>query len=329
MPSRFFAFFLILIMAVCVRLPAPAAMQGVTLEQLGLSGDRTAGGGRPALSFYLPIYRSVRSVRFHAHVRLSPAIDPRSTITVVSGGTPVWTTTVAALRKHPFIDVTLPLPEAPQHTLDVSILGGFTHAGDDDCSHLDPASLYLIVERGAGFVVDTQPGTSTISGFLENYDGDVAIVVPPNSTIERSRAAVRLAYEVQQLYRWRHAAVTLRNSPDPSAHNIVLGSFSTDLAADGNVLRVGPKGDALLDREIDPLLITNEVDAADVQPGATPAPGPHVMLRELGLVTQTISGAHPTFALPFNIGRAGGIPSGLRFDAVVAHTALGPVQRGD
>jgi hypothetical protein len=311
-----------------LRLPALAAPQTVTLDQLGIQGDTTAYGARPALSFYLPVYRSVRSVRFRATLKVSPVVDRNSTVTVTSGGTPITTVSVDYLRKHPNIDVTLPLPQPPQHVVDVNIVGSLVHVDDDVCSRFDPSSLYMIVQSGSGFVVDAQADQSTISGFLESYGGDVAIVVPPGSDMNRKRAAVRLAYEVQQLYRWRHATVEMRTTPDPAARNIILGNFSTDLEAQDGDLHVGPNGYALLDREIDPLLITTAVDASQVEPESTPPPGPHLSLRDLGVTTLTSSGAHNVFSIPFTIGKADGLPNGLRFNAVIAHTALGSTASG-
>lgn len=144
----------------------------------------------------------------------------------------------------------------------------------------------------------------------------------PGSSAERQYAAVQLAYQVEQLYRWRGARVQLRSSIDPRAQNVVLGDFKTDLAVRGNVLEVGPKGVALLRREIDPLLITTGADVAVTGPLAPAAPALHASLRDLGLTTQTQPGDAPVFSIPFNIGQAGGLPSGLRFVATLAHTAL-------
>jgi|GEM_PF-4998926 hypothetical protein len=328
MNVRLFALFVLAALVASLRLPAFAAPSTVTIGQLGTQGDVTGYGSRPALSFYLPVYRSVRAVRFRATLKLSPALDRNSTLTFTSGGTPVWTASVDYLRKHPNVDIALPLPEAPQHVVDVSIVGTLVHVDDDVCSRFDPSSLYVIVTRGSGFVVDAQADTSTISGFLEAYDGDVTIVVPTGSDISRKRIAVQLAYEVQQLYRWRHAEVRLRSTPDRSSRNIILGDFRTDLEARGGELRVGPKGYELLDREIDPLLITTSVDASSVEPESTPPPGPHLTLRDVGVTTQTLSGAHNVFSIPFTVGKADGMPNGLRFDAIIAHTALGPTERG-
>lgn len=328
MVARLFAFLSLAALVATLRLPALAASQTVTLDQLGIKGDVTGYGSRPALSFYLPVYRSVRAVHFHATLTLSPAIDPNSTLTFSTGATPLWTVSVDYLRKHPSVDIALPLPDPPQHVVDVNVTGSLAHVDDAACSRFDPSSLYVIVKRGSGFVVDARPDAATIAGFLETYGGNVTIVVPPGSDMSRKRAAVRLAYEVQQLYRWRHADVRLSSTPDASSRNIVLGSFATDLEARGNELRVGPKGDALLDREIDPLLITTAVDASEIEPESTPPPGPHLTLRDLGMTTQTTSGAHDVFSIPFTIGKADGMPNGLRFDAVIAHTALGPTERG-
>jgi hypothetical protein len=328
MITRLFTVFGIVALVAALRLTAFAAPATVTLGQLGIKGDVTGYGSRPALSFYLPVYRSVRAVRFRAALKLSPALDRNSMLTFTSGGTPIWTVSVDYLRKHPNVDIALPLPEPPQHVVDVNITGTLAHVGDDVCSRFDPSSLYVIVTRGSGFVVDAQPDASTISGFLEAYEGDVTIVVPPGSDITRKRIAVRLAYEVQQLYRWRRASVVLRSTPDRSSRNIILGDFTTDLEARGSELRVGPKGYALLDREIDPLLITTAVDASQIEPESTPPPGPHLFLRDLGMTTQTLSGAHNVFSIPFTIGKADGMPKGLRFSAVIAHTALGPTERG-
>jgi hypothetical protein len=309
-------------LALTLRLPASASTQTVTLEQLGTPGDSTSRGARPSLTFYLPVFRSVRSVRFRAIVRISPAVDPHSTLTVSSGGTPQWSTSVESLRKRPVIDIPLPLPDPSVRTLDVSISGAFAHVDDDICSRFDPASLYFVVAQGSGFVVGLQPSTSTISGFLEVYGGDVAIVVPPGSSSERQDAAVRLAYQLEQLFRWRGARVQLRSSIDPKAQNVLLGDFKTDLSARGNVLEVGPKGVDLLRREIDPLLITAVVDAAQSSPSATATRGSYVSLTDLGLTTETQPGDAAAFSIPFNIGQVGGLPAGLRFVATLAHTAL-------
>jgi hypothetical protein len=315
------------VLVLSLRLPALGAVEAINIGQLGAPGDETSYGARPGLSFYLPVYRTVRSIRFRAVIRVSPAVDPHSTVTVTSGGTPQWSGSVDALRKNPVVDIPLPLPVLPAHTVDVNVVGAFTHVGDDICSRYDPSSLYLIVDRGSGFIVTVEPSSSTISGFLEAYSGDVAVVVPPAASSDLRRSAVRLAYQVQQLYRWRHATVSLRSAIDPKARNIVLGDYKTDLAANGNVLEVGPQGVPLLDRQIDPLLITTVVDAAQLAPTATPPPGPHLTLNDLGMTTETDPGEHPTFLIPFNIGRAGGLPNGLRLNASLAHTALGPDER--
>ncbi|HXP94894.1 MAG TPA: hypothetical protein VN905_15580, partial [Candidatus Binatia bacterium] len=327
---RFFtrSFIIFLTLAIGLRLPAFAGSQMVTVRQLGSPGDPAVRGDRPTLNFYLPIFRSVRAVRFRATLSVSPAIDPNSTITVSSGGTPQWSTSVENIRKHPVIDVPLPLPQLPSRTIDVSIAGAFAHIGDDICSRFDPSSLYLIVKRGSGFVVDSEPVPSTISGFLEVYSGDVAIVVPPGSSFERQRTAVQLAYQLQQLYRWRGAGVVLRSTADPNARNVVLGDFKTDLAVHGNVLEVGPSGVNLLKREIDPLLITTAVDSAEVGPVAAAASQSRLSLMDLGLTTETASGDHVVFSAPLNIGRIGGLPQGLRFVASIAHTALEGDERG-
>ncbi len=327
---RFFtrSFIIFLTLAIALRLPVFAASQMVTVRQLGSPGDPAVRGDRPTLNFYLPVFRSVRAVRFRATLSVSPAVDPNSTITVSSGGTPQWSTSVENIRKHPVIDIPLPLPQSPSRTVDVSIAGAFAHIGDDICSRYDPSSLYLIVKRGAGFVVDSEPLPSTIAGFLEVYSGDVAIVAPPGSSSERLRTAVQLAYQVQQLYRWRGAGVVLRSSVESNARNVVLGDFKTDLAVRGNVLEVGPTGVDLLERQIDPLLITTAVDFAQVAPVAADATQSQLSLRDLGLTTETAPGDHVVFSSPLNIGRIGGLPQGLRFVAAIAHTALEGDERG-
>lgn len=298
--------------------------QTITIAQLGETGDHTSFGSRPSISYYLPIYRSLRSVRFHATVRISPAVDPNSTVTLSSGGDPVWSTSVGELRKSNVIDVALPIPDIANRSMDASLSGSFVHVGDERCSRYDPTSLYLVVEQGSGFVVDTDPqASSTIAGFLETYSGDITVVVPPGSDLHHKLLAVRLAYQIEQLYRWRKASVTLSEAPDPHARNIVLGDYPTDLAVVGNTLEVGQDGDRLLTRQIDPLLITTTVESADLASSpAGVASSKRISLGDLGISDETLPGGNPTFSMPFSVGQVGGLPIGLRLNATIAHTAL-------
>jgi hypothetical protein len=108
----------------------------------------------------------------------------------------------------------------------------------------------------------------------------------------------------------------------------VLGDFQTDIALRGNSLEVGANGDALLSREIEPLLITTGVDAAKVPPEAVARDGSRLSLADLGIPAQTQSGGNPSFSIPFNTGLLGGLPNGVGLTVSLAHTALGPVERG-
>jgi len=316
------------VVAVAFNLPARAAVETLSAGQLGVRGDQVSYGARPSISFYLPVFRSARSIRFVATLRVSPAVDPHSTVTVSSGGIPLLTVTVDALRRNPVVAVNVPLPQAPQRIADVTVSGAFSHIDDDVCSRYDPNSLYFVLDRSTSFSVATGPAIATIAGFLETYSGNIAIVVPPNAGLQRRLAAVRLAYVVEQLYRWRHAAAELRTTPDPNARNIFLGDFVTDLAVRGNTLEVGPQGDALLNREIDPLLITSGVDSAQVSASAAQRSRSTISLADLGMTAQTQGGTNPSFSLPFNLGFAGGLPNGLRLSVDFAHTALGAAERG-
>lgn len=301
----------------------------VSVGQLGTPGDSASSGERPSINFYLPVFRSMRTVRFRALVNVSSAVDGNSTVTVSSAGIPRWSTSVGELRKHPQVDIALPLPKLPSHTIDVSIVGAFSHIGDDICSRYDPSSLFMVVKQGAGFVIDYDPEASSIAGFLERFDGNLTIVAPPGSSSERLRSAVQLAYQLRQLYRWRGADIVLRSSIDPKTRNVVLGDFKTDLAVHRNILEVGPKGITLLDRQIDPLLITTAVDASQLGPiGPTTTASSSLSLGDLGLTTETATGSHAVFSMPLNIGRIGGLPKGLRFFASIAHTAIAADERG-
>ena len=264
--------------------------------------------------------RALRAVNFRASLRISPAVDGGSTVTVSSGGTPLFSTTVDAIRKHNLIDLSVPIPDAPARVVDVSISGSFAHTNDERCSRYDPSSLFLIVEKGAAFSVQSdQNASNTIAGFLEYYGGDVAIVVSPDSPIELKRAAVRLAYMVEQLYRWRRASVTLRSAVDPHARNIVLGKFQTDLTVRDNVLSKGPNGVDLLTCQIDPLLITSSVDSS-----RSPAPDfrrASVSLADLGMAQNTQGGSNPAFSLLFNVRHVGELPIGCTLCFDRAHRA--------
>jgi hypothetical protein len=312
---------------VCLRAQALGAIDTIPIDRLGQPGDETSYGSRPSLNFFLPVFRSVRSIHFRAIVRVSPAVDARSTVTVVSGGTPQFSESVDAVRRNPVIDVNLPLPRLPQRTLDVSVTGAFAHVNDDVCSRFDPASLYLIVDRASEFVVDSAPPSSVVAEFLQTYDANVAIVVPPGTASTRRLAAIGLGYELKQLYRWRHADIALRTTLDPTARNIVLGNFQDALAVRGNQLDVGPQGDALLGRQIEPLLMATTVESAQLAPAANPPSARQLSLFDLGMTTQTQTGEHPAFSLPFNTGPLDGLPTGLRLNATLAHTALSPDER--
>ena len=182
----------IVLLAGMVRWPALAMTKTViTVGQLGTPGDLASTGARPSMNFYLPVFRSVRSVRFRAVINVSSAVDANSTLTLSSGGVPRWSISVGDLRKHPKIDVPLALPVLPSHTIDVSLLGAFAHVHDDICSRYDPASLFMVIKQGAGFVIDSDSEPSSISGFLERFDGDLAVVVPPGTSIQQAAAMTK------------------------------------------------------------------------------------------------------------------------------------------
>ncbi|MBV8151894.1 MAG: cellulose biosynthesis cyclic di-GMP-binding regulatory protein BcsB [Candidatus Eremiobacteraeota bacterium] len=313
------------------RAAAPRlAHADVTLNELGFPGDQTAFGPYSALTFYLPVYRTLRTVHFQARLKLSPLIDAQSQITVTSAKIPLWSASVDYVRKHPFIDVPLPVPAAPESAVEATLRGSFVHVDDTlVCSRFDPSLLFMDVQDGH-YAVDYDPGADgTIAGFLQSYsDRNLNIVVPPGSSFQRQRAALRIVYEIEQLYRWRHGLAALRSSIDPKARNIVFGDYPFDVAAVGDTLEVGPSGDDLLDREIDPLLITSAVQAAKVRAFPSPPPNGMLSLRDLGLHTQTLVGDGPSFVIPFNLGRVGGLPMGLRLDTSVVHTALASGERG-
>jgi Bacterial cellulose synthase subunit len=330
MPTRSLAFSaLFAILAIfAARLPALATVERIDVGRLGVPGDQVSYGPRPVLSFYLPVYKSARAIHFVARLRVSPAVDPRSTVSITSDGVPQWTGTAAALRRNPVVEVTIPLPPAPRQVVEVGVTGSLARLDDDVCSRYDPNSLYLVASDLSQFVITTGASTPTIAGFFENYGGLIAIVVPPSAMPARRLAAVRLAYEIEQIARWRHARVELRSTPDPGAPNIVLGDFQTDIALRGSALEVGPNGDALLSRAIEPLLITSAVDAAKVANETLARSDSRLSLADLGIPAQTQSGGNPSFSIPFNTGLLGGLPNGVGLTVSLAHTALGPVERG-
>jgi hypothetical protein len=118
----------------------------------------------------------------------------------------------------------------------------------------------------------------------------------------------------------------MTSAPQPGARSVVLGDFPSDLAIHGHELDVTPHGVALLDGNIDRLLITPQIRNSDYSPA--PAGDKLLTIDDLGVTTRTLRGSgEMPFDIPLTYGAFGGVPKHLRLHVDLTHTPIRPADR--
>jgi hypothetical protein len=313
------------IAATALRTPAIAATDTVPFAAFGYRDTILERGPNAALSVYLPVTRGLRTVRLHAPITISPQVDPRSSIVVTANGVPIASYAVRSVGRAPTLDVAIPVPSNAQ-SLSIAIVGRLFVLGDI-CADPRLDDLYFTVSKNAQLIVtsDDRIADAQVADFLNQYGGEFDVIDRATGDDARS-ATVGLAYRLHQIERWRRVAVRLTSAPTPGARAIVLGNFPSDVAVRGNELDLSPGGVALLNDQIDRLLITPKVADATYAPRD---PGSKMLtIDDLGVTTRTLRGSgEMPFDIPLTYGAFGGVPQHLRLHVDLTHTPIRPADR--
>jgi hypothetical protein len=314
----------LLLLAETAASAASLAQQSVPFSALGYQDDLVVRGPNPRFDVYIPEYPQLRTLHLRAPLRVSPAVDKRSTITVRIGDVPVYTATIASLGTHPVIDIPLPIPKTPEPSIPVEISANLFVTGDI-CFDLSTDDLYLVVGHDATITagVADLPAKPFITDFLNQYDGRVNVVVPRDAPEDRKLEVARLAYYLHQVTRWRSLDLTLSETPDPSARNIIVRDGGSDLTTSGRNLIASYAGVDLIRKQLSRFLLTDVVTDAKYDAQAMGLPAKTVTLDDLGLTTQTTTGLGELhFSVPLDMSSLGGVPQNLTLHLNMTHTPL-------
>jgi hypothetical protein len=323
---KFFSLTAVFLFVLCA--PAAAAVTQIPFAELGHEADLTLTGPNPQFTLFVPVYPQLQSVRIHVPLRFSPVMDRRSTVSVTVNDRIVSTTTLGALGESPVVDQTINVPKGTRGAMQIALVGRFFEKGDV-CFDLDTSGFWMTVGHGGILTANTAPSGHApfVRDFLRDYGGRIVVVVPANGGSELQYEALRLAYGLHQSNRWRRTTVTLADRPDPSARNVVLGTFSKALEMHGGDLYANADGVAVLQHRFDDLLVTTDVQTASTDARA----GSDVHQQtfdELGFASQTLTGTgEMPFTTPLQFGRLGGMPQDLELHVALTHTPVLPEER--
>ncbi|MDP9016687.1 MAG: cellulose biosynthesis cyclic di-GMP-binding regulatory protein BcsB, partial [Candidatus Eremiobacteraeota bacterium] len=307
---------------------AQAASVVIPFSELGYGSDQSLGGPNPKFGIFVPVYPQLKALHVHIPLRISPLIDRRSSLTLMVNERPVFTESLASLGAAPVIDQTIMVPSGPRTSMEVALQGKFFRKGDI-CFDLDTSDFWLNVLHTGSLTAITGPVAHKpfIRDFLQDYRGSIRIVMPQNANTQSRYSALRLAYYLHQINRWRHTSVTMAASRDAAGRNIVFGSFSEPLQVRGNDLYANADGVTLLNHQLDSLLVTSSVTAVQYDQHATEAVRERTF-EDLGMPTQTQTGIDEMpFQVPLALNEIGGLPSNLHLHVALTHTALVPEDR--
>ncbi|GAC1387844.1 MAG: hypothetical protein NVSMB31_00820 [Vulcanimicrobiaceae bacterium] len=312
----------------CATNQARGATVQIPFSELGYGADQSLGGPNPKFSIFVPVYPQLKALRVHIPLRVSPLIDRRSSLTLLVNERPVYTATLASLGSSPVIDRTIVVPSGPRTSMEIAVQGKFFRKCDI-CFDLDTSDFWLNVLHTGSLAAITGPVSHKpfIRDFLQDYRGSIRIVVPQSATASSRYSALRLAYYLHQINRWRHTAVTMSAVRDRSGRNIVFGDFRQPLQVRGNDLYASADGVTVLNHQLDALLVTDSVTAARYDQPSTDTVRERT-LDDLGMATQTQTGIDEMpFAVPLALNQIGGLPSNLHLHVALTHTALVPEDR--
>ncbi|GAC1401800.1 MAG: hypothetical protein NVSMB64_00580 [Candidatus Velthaea sp.] len=300
------------VLAAVIHPPVPRlSFDTVPFSQIGYDADARVEGPRPRVAFDVPSNPRLAAVAMHLILRVSPAVDGRSTLDVVANGKRLLRTSVAGLRKRPQVDVALP----------VGVAGGVTHvalegelfAGRDVCADVARGRLWLSVSRASALRMSVRDVNRRpfIAQFLDPFAARIRVVVPKTAPAAEIATVVPFAYQLHQIERWRNRDVVLASSVDPSDQNIVIDAHTRRPAAP-HELALTPDGMRDARRDVDQLFAgVPEVSHRRIET---------LSLRDLGMAERTVRGVGP---LPmfggFNDAAIGAAPLNPRLHLDVVH----------
>lgn len=323
------------VIASCWLAPAVAAPQRnqtsttISFNDLGYGADITLTGSSPRLSLFIPVYPQLHTLRLRLPVRLSPIADGRSSITIDANGGPIATASFAALRRNPVIDVAIPLPQRGASAINIVVRASLFASGDI-CNAIPTDALWVAVSRDASLLIAEQPLNHApfIADWLNDYAGQINIVVPANLAQDAQFAATRLGYTLHQSNRWRRTAITWSPLPRSGVRNVIVSEQGGGLAVRGKNLYVASAAIDALNAQLDQLLLSPVLSNVTANAPTQDRRTAGVSLQDLGLPTQTLTGAGDLeFVVPFGLSAFGGTPESLKLDIALNHTPLAGTDR--
>ena len=319
-------------LAFMLPVAAYAASQDVEIVRLSDLGYESSIVLRGTQTFtaFLPIYPQLRRATLSLPMEISPDVDPNSSITVGINGVPASSVTVERAGFRPNLQVPLPLPPGSLRSVEVTVTVHLFKMRDR-CEDDSGPNMWATIPTTAAFRLETTAfNPQYIADWFRDYGGRVNIVVDRSVPDDVRLAALALPYSLQQVARWRSTTIGFSDRRDPTARNVVVGSFARSLELRGSDLYVSRSGIGLLTAFIGPMLLTNSVTNASYAASATPPPVKQLSLAQLGLPRETRSGGagEISFTIPFSLADVGGHPDGLQFVFGLTHTALQGDQTG-
>ncbi|MBV8602885.1 MAG: cellulose biosynthesis cyclic di-GMP-binding regulatory protein BcsB, partial [Candidatus Eremiobacteraeota bacterium] len=307
-----------------VRAAAPATTLYVPFSEVGFQREIVLGrGGARTFTVFFPVFPELRSATLVLPMKISPIVDPKSSIAVSVQGVPVYTQSVRTLGLRPKIEVAIPFrPKLDAGGLQITI-SAHLFTLRERCEDDSDPNFWATIDPSGGWRIVTDPGPPTdLADWFQSYDRHIAVVVPPNASDGLRYAAPRLAYALQKIPRWRSLALTMTDRDQPRARNMLLVGGPPDMRLQGNTVAVTPGGVALIRPTLVRSLQTKTVADATIDP---PTPNPatkELTLSKLGMgdVTQSGTSEDISFAIPFQVADVRGLPEDLVFNLGLNHS---------
>jgi len=295
-----------------------AKREKITLKDLGYSDTIFIEGNNPYFHITFPIYKTFDKGKFFVRFSVSPIVNPKSSVAIK-----INKKTEKILKpsiEHNAFSVSVPIPKDENRKyVDISI-DGYLRAGDNICDDLNTKNLFMKIDNNqSGFYVIRNLQLKTITNYFEDYT--------KNYYVESlNEEALKLAYYIPSTIKWLKVNVSPLYDKDGISRKVIyknshdrinLGkNLTDDTLSLGNADIVSPIGvKSLLTSSATNIYVENRTE--DLRSHN------EISLRDLGIKTETTNGVGIlSMYIPFDTGRAGGIPDKLHLVLKVSNSAV-------